>query len=725
MQGSGSTQACESFFSKLKQMERQTFGQRTPSLHEMIPHISAAIDHRFLIRRNLVGNKRIKYYHQDPVLQEALDTASWILNPLGIKLFFDNIKMSEKRLDCMFINDVGDGVNEKFGDLEKTYTCDGTACSCSYYQQMFLCRHIIFLRKTTGMSVFEERIFHPSLLKNASIDKDAPNHAFEDELFGDAPPSPGMEMILSEQKRTRKTPTQSKKINTALDVGRELAEIICTFDLETYEEVLNMSKDFVKQVRTGVNSKLRDYLKSPTIFSIVPVSVTPSGETLIDRGLEDAVGQGPVADEEIVNIAEYFVSDNVLHHGKFISPPSLASMQGSNKVSSDEPEGMGMVERGGMGIKVVSDRNISKESSMDMTSIVVRKDMMTNNRPLLPSQDEMSYDPSQNLVGGLCDGMDLGDGDLFQPSLTSPSQISASSSAGLGSLVSMPRINASSTELRSLPTSFRTLPEASEQEKCKLKSYMKKQDSINPGQFKQLRAATREPEVRPEVEAENGPGSSGRNWSPVRRRSGRSCGTDLETGLTVERNVSQEENFFRFSGDDTELPEPSYTPISQVKDHSNSLRFFKVTKSRGRPKIKRELTKKKSSLDLDLEMANFFPMKKPDEKQQRQRKPRSDKGKKRGSYKTDLAQNIDSNIEASLRAPRVPRTIEALQKEFGETSRPRECHSCDVLLDYDGLSEDDEDEVVMCSRCRSYLHKSCINKCAMCTSISAKLQINQ
>ena len=551
-------------------MEKQTFGQRIPSLHEMIPHIGAAIDHRFLIRRNLVGNKRIKYYHKDPLLQEALDTASWILNPIGIKLFFENIKISEKRSDYMAIKDEGDGVNETFGAQEKNYTCDGTSCSCSYYHQMFLCRHIIFFRKTTGMSVFDEGIFHPSLMKNASIDRDAPIHALDDELFGETPTSPGMEMILSEQKRTRKTPTQSKKFNTGLDVGRELAEIICTYDMETYLEVLEMSKNFVKQVRKGVNSKLRDYLKSPGTFAIVPDPVSQSDGGLVEVGAEEAVG--PMAGDEIVNIAEFMLDDNVFHDGEIISPPRLANSQSQrlNYESSSvfEPEEVVMGERGtGIKVKVISKRLIGKESQKDKTSYSKggREDRikMTNTRLDIRSQVEMS-EPSENLIAASNDGMDHVNqiADLSQTSLASLSQISASSSSAvLGNLVAIPSTKASHArdnvdnltddELRKSP------------EKGNLISYMKKLETVNHGNVdNQLRAGIRQFENRSEMGDEDGEGSSGRTWSPVRRIGRRLCGSDMDTSSRAERNDSQEGNIFSFSGDADELPEPDYTPQS-------------------------------------------------------------------------------------------------------------------------------------------------------------------
>ena len=97
--------------------EKQQFGHRSPSLHEMIPKISAAIDQRFLLRKILTGNKRIKYYHPDPRFQTALEDASWCLNPIGMKLLFTNLKLLEKRWNEMSIEDVGVGEGDGSGKV--------------------------------------------------------------------------------------------------------------------------------------------------------------------------------------------------------------------------------------------------------------------------------------------------------------------------------------------------------------------------------------------------------------------------------------------------------------------------------------------------------------------------------------------------------------------------------------------------------------------------------
>ena len=254
--------------------ERQTFGQRTPSLNEMIPHISAAIDRRFLIRRNLVGNKRLKYYHENPLLKEALEKASWVLNPTGMKLLFDNIKLCEKQWANMAV--VDSGIMETFQNGEqKMYTTDGKTCSCSYFHQMFFCRHIILYRIDKALPVFTEEIFHSCLHKNPQIASSAPLSEFQDE-FDISPPSPGMEMIISEERKKRKNPTQAMKFNKALDLGKEMAEIMCTYDSNAFEEVLETCGHFLKQIRRGIPPVLSEYLKFPTNFLIVPVASTTS-----------------------------------------------------------------------------------------------------------------------------------------------------------------------------------------------------------------------------------------------------------------------------------------------------------------------------------------------------------------------------------------------------------------------------------------------------------------
>ena len=129
----------------LKLFESQQFGHRSPSLQEMIPAISCAIDKRFLLRSLTTAHKRIKYHNDDPRCQTALDEASWSLNPIGLRLLNDNFKLCFKRWEKMNLGQDG-AVTEKYENLDelKEYTTDGCICDCSYFKQMYYCRHIPF-----------------------------------------------------------------------------------------------------------------------------------------------------------------------------------------------------------------------------------------------------------------------------------------------------------------------------------------------------------------------------------------------------------------------------------------------------------------------------------------------------------------------------------------------------------------------------------------------------
>ena len=76
--------------------QKQQFGGRLPTLNDLIPAIGKAIDQQFGSRQRLVENKRIQYYHADKIMHQALEEASWELNPTGMKVFYEKINMYGK-----------------------------------------------------------------------------------------------------------------------------------------------------------------------------------------------------------------------------------------------------------------------------------------------------------------------------------------------------------------------------------------------------------------------------------------------------------------------------------------------------------------------------------------------------------------------------------------------------------------------------------------------------
>ena len=95
-----------------------------------------------------------------------------------------------------------------------------------------------------SLAIFYEEGFHSCLLKNAKEGEEA---IFDDVDYS-SPPSPGMELVLFEERNRRNVPTHAKKFNMALDVGKEMAEIISTYDEETFNSALEASTLLVKYI---------------------------------------------------------------------------------------------------------------------------------------------------------------------------------------------------------------------------------------------------------------------------------------------------------------------------------------------------------------------------------------------------------------------------------------------------------------------------------------------
>ena len=239
---------------------------RLPSLNEFIPAIAIAIDEQFGKRQRLVENKRIKYFHEDPTFRQALEEASWELNPTGMQVFFDKIELYEKRRDCTELMEDG-RVMEKYSTVDGLYDVDGNKCSCSAFGQHFYCRHIIFFRVQRRLQIFQLSSFHPSLHKS-SDGKSPLKEAENRRINPDSPPSPGLK-VVKEALFKRKPPTQAKKYNTAFDVVKEIAEILALYEEKRFDIGLEASKNFIRLLRSGLPDTLVKFLKSPTMYTLV------------------------------------------------------------------------------------------------------------------------------------------------------------------------------------------------------------------------------------------------------------------------------------------------------------------------------------------------------------------------------------------------------------------------------------------------------------------------
>ena len=82
-------QAVESTFASIKRMTRSEFGDRTPSLTELVCILPEILDARTESRLNTAHGKRFIIYHHNPEYNEALEKASWELNAAGIRKYHE------------------------------------------------------------------------------------------------------------------------------------------------------------------------------------------------------------------------------------------------------------------------------------------------------------------------------------------------------------------------------------------------------------------------------------------------------------------------------------------------------------------------------------------------------------------------------------------------------------------------------------------------------------
>lgn len=206
IQGQNDTQAVERLFRSVKMYEKQVFGQRTPTLEAFIPMISEVLDTQFRARQILAVNKTPRYFHPIPAVQKALESASWVLNPLGMKLYDLQFRMLDaKRKDMNFEAGV---LYEKYDNRVFTgtreYITDGKSCSCNYKKNYLFCRHQIYFNEVNNLPLFNLNMFDNRLLKieaQATIEHVETDTSLLHATIEDldiSPSSPGMESVLEE-----------------------------------------------------------------------------------------------------------------------------------------------------------------------------------------------------------------------------------------------------------------------------------------------------------------------------------------------------------------------------------------------------------------------------------------------------------------------------------------------------------------------------------------------
>ena len=571
----------------------------------MIPKIAQALSKRLLLRRLRTENKRVKYHSPDPTIDAALEEASWKLNPIGNKLFYESINLACKRQDKMKICEEGViEVYEKYG--EKTYVTDGVSCSCSCFKQLLYCRHIPFVRFKTQRKLFEDACFHSSLTKCNEFNDNSYGEDVGTEVSDyEQPPSPGLELYESQERKKHKS-SQAKKYNIAFDATKELAEVLSWQDTASFDSLLKATKNFVKIVRNRMPEDLIQYLENPAKYKITEENCSSTTQ-VEDNTLQENNG---CLDEVSQNYASADIDDQT----DDLSLSTLRNLGGIvNSASVIVPTSSSSQSRNDQQLQLTADIN------ENITSV------------------SLPYDPTVYFDGNI----DY----LF-------------------------------TEIEG-------------------NAVFGKLDTTLPRQGCEMRPRQ-----------ENGGEVLSENFVSETPSTSKS----QETLILNDSNV-HDDGFLT----DEELPDLDYVPLKPAS--AEPLKFLSIVNKKGRPAVKRNQVRFKSSQNIPfIDESDSFSLTGCEPLQKKARKERSDKGKKRGSYK--FSQSVDdiakkaSSCEGNLRSINAPLTRKVMQEQFKGVLKPKMCYTCEFPLIYE--SQEEDDKVVRCGRCQSFLHSSCVENCRYC-----------
>ena len=271
--GTNDTQASESTFRAIKHYSSVEFGNRVPSLTELVKVLPKILDRRSAERENTSTHRRLVLHDpENEDVDKALESASWKLNEGGYRLFYQEMKAALFKKENMKLE--GNVITEKYiGNKTRTYVghyeTDGIVCNCSWYQSRLLCRHPFFYRMMKNIPLFDISMFHPSFrskhdvndisaveVGNGSIDLFEMSENVNTRLG-----SPGMEYLLEEEQNANKKLKKNVKFNKAFDVAKVAAEYISMYSTEQFYKNLETFKQFTELLRTGLPNDVVNVLK--------------------------------------------------------------------------------------------------------------------------------------------------------------------------------------------------------------------------------------------------------------------------------------------------------------------------------------------------------------------------------------------------------------------------------------------------------------------------------
>ena len=154
---------------------------------------SVSIDKAVVILVNFAENQLHEQYtwqmrhsiritHQDPKIKQEYMNAAVELNDRGMRKFKESVDMLFKKEEMMEVVEEGGqkGVKENFTKKNSSHICNSktyrtteSQCNCSWsYRSGCPCRHVLFIRRSLGLLLFDSDLFCARFLKQRCYDLD-------------------------------------------------------------------------------------------------------------------------------------------------------------------------------------------------------------------------------------------------------------------------------------------------------------------------------------------------------------------------------------------------------------------------------------------------------------------------------------------------------------------------------------------------------------------------
>ena len=233
---------------------------RDVTIEAAVMHIVSWAERKLVQSYTLALRKDIRIFHHDPLVQYQLDLASLQLNKTGCILFKKSLDLLEKHEASMVVKD--EGVLERFqAATEQLYNTSEMGCNCSrWVQDVLVCRHILFLRKFRGLSLFDINLFSNYYQKKSLSNNEESSLGLTSEDVADDPEVPVERHILD----------SVEKFKVAKDLTDELRELLCHFGTEQFETYMYELEILKRRVRRGQSMISQSNGSCKTVDNIDP-----------------------------------------------------------------------------------------------------------------------------------------------------------------------------------------------------------------------------------------------------------------------------------------------------------------------------------------------------------------------------------------------------------------------------------------------------------------------